>query len=86
MYRPLSVLPPIPSSAVGIGPFLVLPALVGLLLGFFPLFLPRLVADVVQFPPNDTYLYQLEGAATLGFGIALSIGLFQKEWLVVRFR
>jgi hypothetical protein len=64
--------------------FLVLPALVGLLLGFFPLFLPRLVADVVQFPPDDAYLYQLEGAATLGFGVALTIGLFQKEWLFVR--
>lgn len=63
---------------------LVLPALAGLVLGLFPLFLPTFFATITQFPADDLYLYQLAGAATLGYGIALSIGLFQKQWLAVR--
>jgi len=63
---------------------LVLPALAGLVLGLFPLLLPKLFADVARFPSDDPYVYQLAGAATLGYGVALSIGLFQKHWLAVR--
>ncbi len=63
---------------------LVLPALAGLAFGLFPLFLPTFFAAVTQFPADDLYLYQLAGAATLGYGVALSIGLFQKHWLAVR--
>ncbi len=63
---------------------LVLPTLAGLVLGLFPLLLPKLFADFTQFPADDAYLYQLAGAATLGYGVALSIGLFQKNWLAVR--
>jgi hypothetical protein len=63
---------------------LVLPALAGMLFGLFPLFLPTTFAAVSQFPADDLYLYQLAGAATLGYGVALSIGLFQKHWLAVR--
>lgn len=63
---------------------LILPALAGLVLGLFPLFLPTLFATVTQFPADDLYLYQLTGAATLGYGIALSLCLFQEQWLSIR--
>ncbi len=63
---------------------LVLPAIAGLVFGLFPLFLPASFATFTQFPVDDLYLYQLAGGATLGYGIALSIGLFQKEWLALR--
>jgi hypothetical protein len=63
---------------------LLLPALAGLAFGLFPLFVPTLFAAATRFPADDLYLYQLAGAATLGYGIALSIGLFQKHWLAVR--
>lgn len=63
---------------------LALPALAGLILGTLPLLQPRLFADVSQFPADDAYIYQLAGAATLGYGVALSMGLFQQDWLAVR--
>jgi len=61
-----------------------LPTVVALILGLFTLILPRLFAQVAQFPADDIYIYQLAGAATLGYGIALGIGLFQQRWLTVR--
>lgn len=63
---------------------LVLPTLAGLVFGLFPLFLPTTFASLTQFPADDLYLYQLAGAATLGYGVALSIGIFQKQWVTVR--
>ena len=63
---------------------LVLPAVVGLVLGFFPLLLPALFARVALFPARDFFAYQFAGAGTLGYGVALTIGLFQKDWLAVR--
>jgi hypothetical protein len=63
---------------------LVLPALAGLAFGLFPLFLPTAFAAASQFPADDLYLYQLAGAATLGYGVALSVGVFQKHWLAIR--
>jgi hypothetical protein len=63
---------------------LVPPAVAGLILGLFPLLLSKLFADVSQFPASDSYIYQLAGAATLGYGLALSIGLVQQDWLAVR--
>ena len=63
---------------------LVPPALAGLVLGFLLAFLPGVFAAVTQFPADDAYIYQLAGAAILGYGIALSIGLFQQHWLPVR--
>jgi hypothetical protein len=63
---------------------LALPTLVALILGLFTLFLPTLFANVAQFAADDIYIYQLAGAATLGYGIALSIGIFQQYWLAVR--
>jgi len=63
---------------------LVLPALAGLLLGFFLTFLPGRFAAITQFPADDAYIYQLAGATILGYGIALSFSLFQQYWLAVR--
>jgi hypothetical protein len=63
---------------------LILPALAGLAIGLFPLLLPKLFADLSQFSPKDEYIYRLAGAATLGYGVALIIGLFQKEWRILR--
>jgi hypothetical protein len=63
---------------------LILPALAGLAIGLFPLLLPQLSAKVSGFPATDEYIYRLAGAATLGYGVALCIGVFQKEWRIVR--
>src|SRR5690349_14653364 len=63
---------------------LVLPALAALLLGFPLAFLPGSFAAITRFPADDAYIYQLAGAAILGYGVALSIGLFQQQWLAVR--
>src|SRR4051794_38826578 len=56
----------------------------GLVLGFLLAFLPGLFAAVTQFPADDAYIYQLAGSAILGYGVALSMGLFQQSWLAVR--
>jgi hypothetical protein len=63
---------------------LVLPALAALLLGFLLVFLTGSFAAITQFSADDAYIYQLAGAAILGYGVALSIGLFQQQWLAVR--
>src|SRR5579872_986567 len=63
---------------------LILPALAALVLGLFPLLLPAFFAQVALFPGKDFYLYQLAGAGTLGYGVALTIGLFQRHWVAVR--
>jgi len=63
---------------------LTLPALAGLLLGFLLVFLPGSFGAITQFPADDAYIFQLAGAAILGYGVALSIGLFQQQWLAVR--
>lgn len=63
---------------------LVLPALAGLVVGFLLVFLPGRFAAITQFPADDAYIYQLAGAAILGYGVVLSTGLFQQCWLPVR--
>ncbi|HYX49901.1 MAG TPA: hypothetical protein VE843_09175 [Ktedonobacteraceae bacterium] len=63
---------------------LVLPALAGLGLGFLLVLLPGRFAAMSQFAPDDAYIYQLAGSATLGYGVALSLSIFQQEWLAVR--
>lgn len=63
---------------------LVLPALAGLVLGFLLVFLPGSFAAITQFSADDAYIYQLAGAAILGYGVALSVSLFQQRWLAVR--
>jgi hypothetical protein len=63
---------------------LLLPALAGLFFGICPLFLPAWFAQLIQYPAEDFYVYQLAGAATLGYGVTLGIGLFQRAWLPLR--
>lgn len=53
-------------------------------LGLFLVFLPGHFAAVTQFPADDVYIYQLAGAAIFGYGVAISLGLFQQYWLAVR--
>ena len=63
---------------------LVLPALAGLGLGLLLVFLPGRFAALTQFAADDAYIYQLAGSAILGYGVALSLSVFQQEWLAVR--
>jgi hypothetical protein len=63
---------------------LVLPALAGLGLGFLLVFLPGTFASLTQFPADDAYIYQLAGATIIGYGVALSLSVFQRAWLAVR--
>jgi hypothetical protein len=63
---------------------LIVPALAGLVLGLFPLLLPQQFASLSGFKPDDEYIYRLAGAATVGYGVALVMGIFQKEWRIVR--
>jgi hypothetical protein len=63
---------------------LVLPALVGLSIGLFPLLLPKVFAQVAQFPDDDLYVYQLTGAATLGYGVVFLLGVLRGDWLELR--
>jgi len=63
---------------------LVLPTLVGLSIGLFPLLAPKVFAQVAQFPADDLYVYQLTGAATLGYGVVFLIGALRGDWLEIR--
>jgi hypothetical protein len=63
---------------------LILPALAGLLLGFLLVFLPKNFATITQFSADDAYIYQLAGSTILGYGVTLSVGLFQQQWLAIR--
>ncbi len=63
---------------------LILPMLSGLGLGLFTVLLPKTFADVAQFPADDILVYQLAGAATLGYGVVFLIGIFWGSWLAIR--
>src|SRR5262245_56185438 len=64
---------------------LILPTLAGLGLGLFALFAAPLFARLTNYPPNDILIYWLAGAGTLGYGVALAIGLVQSDWTGLRF-
>lgn len=64
---------------------LILPTLAGLGLGLFPLLAAPLFASVTNYPPNDILIYWLAGAGTLGYGVALGLGLLQNNWQALRF-
>jgi hypothetical protein len=63
---------------------LALPMLGGVFFGLFPLLLPQTFAAVALFPAEGLYVYQLTGAATLGYGVGLLLGLLQRSWRAVR--
>jgi len=63
---------------------LLLPIAGGLVFGFFPLLLGGAFGAALGFPGNDSFAYRLGGAATLGYAIALIMGLRLKEWAPLR--
>lgn len=63
---------------------LILPTLSGLGIGLFPVLWPKTFAEVAQFPADDVFVYQLAGAATLGYGVVFLLGMFWGSWLAIR--
>lgn len=63
---------------------LLLPLAGGVVFGVFPLLLGGAFGWVLGAPGNDSYLYRLAGAATLGYAVALILGLRQNDWAPLR--
>jgi hypothetical protein len=63
---------------------LLLPTAGGLVFGLFPLLLGGAFGAVLGFPGNDSFAYRLGGAATLGYAVALIMGLRQSDWAPLR--
>ncbi len=63
---------------------LLLPLAGGLVFGLFPLLLGSAFGRVLGAPGNDAFIYRLAGAATLGYAIALIMGLRQGDWTPLR--
>jgi len=63
---------------------LLLPIAGGLVFGLAPLLLGGAFGVALGFPGNDTFIYRLAGAATLGYAVALIIGLRQGDWAPLR--
>lgn len=63
---------------------LLLPTAGGLVFGLFPLLLGGVFGTALGFPGNDSYIYRLGGAATLGYAVALIMGLRQGDWAPLR--
>jgi hypothetical protein len=63
---------------------LLLPIAGGLAFGVFPLLLGGAFGRVLGFPGDDTFIYRLAGAATLGYAVALIMGLRQGDWMPLR--
>jgi hypothetical protein len=63
---------------------LLLPTVGGLVFGVFPLLLGGGFGAVLGAPGNDSFIYRLAGAATLGYAAALILGLRQGDWTPLR--
>lgn len=63
---------------------LLLPLAGGLVFGMFPFLLGGTFGAALGFPGNDSFIYRLGGAATLGYAIALIMGLRQGDWAPLR--
>jgi hypothetical protein len=63
---------------------LLLPIAGGLVFGVFPLLLGSAFGAALGFPGNDAFIYRLAGAATLGYAVALIMGIRQGDWAPVR--
>ena len=63
---------------------LLLPLAGGLVVGLFPLLLGGVFGAALGAPGNDSFIYRLGGAATLGYAVALIIGLRQGDWAPLR--
>jgi hypothetical protein len=64
--------------------FIALPMAAGFVFGLLPLLIPAQFASISGFPGNDTYVYRLAGAATLGYGIGLLLALRAGLWVPIR--
>jgi hypothetical protein len=56
----------------------------GLVFGALPLLLGGAFGKALGFPGNDSFVYRLAGAATLGYAVALILGLRQGDWAPLR--
>jgi hypothetical protein len=63
---------------------LLLPIAGGLVFGIFPLLLGGAFGAALGFSGNDTFIYRLAGAATLGYAVALIMGIRQGDWTPLR--
>ena len=63
---------------------LLLPLAASAFVGLFQFFLPQLLAQVTGYSGNDVYVYQLSGAATFGYTVALALALRQGSWPAIR--
>ena len=63
---------------------LLLPTAGGLVFGLFPLLLGGSFGATFGAPGNDSFIYRLGGAATLGYAVALILGLRQGDWMPLR--
>lgn len=63
---------------------LLLPIAGGLVFGLGPLLLGAAFGAALGFPGNDSFIYRLAGAATLGYAVALIMGLRQGDWAPMR--
>jgi hypothetical protein len=63
---------------------LLLPIAGGLVFGLGPLLLGGAFGAALGFPGNDSFIYRLAGAATLGYAVALIMGLREGDWAPLR--
>src|SRR5579884_4064151 len=63
---------------------LLLPLAASAYVGLFQLLLPTLLAKLTNFSGNDLYIYQLSGAATFGYAVAMGLALRQSNWSAIR--
>jgi hypothetical protein len=63
---------------------LLLPIAGGLVFGLSPLLLGGTFGAALGFPGNDSFIYRLAGAATLGYAVALIMGIRQGDWAPMR--
>ena len=63
---------------------LILPIAGGLVFGLFPLLIGGAFGVALGFSGNDTFIYRLAGAATLGYAVALIMAIRQGEWAPLR--
>lgn len=63
---------------------LLLPIAGGLVFGVFPFLWGGAFGTLLGAPGNDSFVYRLAGAATLGYAVALLLGLRQGDWVPLR--
>ncbi len=63
---------------------LLVPTVAGIVFGVLPFFMGGAFGRLVGYSGSDSFIYHLAGAATLGYGIALTMGLRQSAWAPLR--